>query len=270
MAKLFHLPQAVRIDSAGTPYAGALANFYLTGTTTRTDTYTDNALSVAHANPVVADAAGQFPPVFLDPAITYRCIITESDATGISDTDPIQVPITAADVALVDAAGGYAATNVETALAEVVTDNVQKAGGTMTGDLTMSGADINLADNLLTRPEIKDYAVTHTAPTASSGTLTIDCTLGNSFYHELTADVTTLTLQNAPDTGNYGEVTLFLQQDGTGAHTVAASVWNSAAVKWPGGTDPTISPGASAIDIITLSTIDGGTTWYGNFSQAYS
>ncbi len=69
----------------------------------------------------MADSAGQWAPIYLDPAITYRCIITESDATGIDDVDPVQVPITAADSALVDAAGNYAATNVETGLAEVVT-----------------------------------------------------------------------------------------------------------------------------------------------------
>jgi hypothetical protein len=34
-------------------------------------------------------------------------------------------------------------------------------------------------------------------------------------------------------------------------------------VKWSGGSDPTVMSGASAIDIFTFLTIDGGTTWYG-------
>lgn len=34
-------------------------------------------------------------------------------------------------------------------------------------------------------------------------------------------------------------------------------------VKWSGGTDPTVMSAASAIDIYTFLTIDGGTTWYG-------
>ena len=36
MSTLFRLPQQVAVDSGGTPYAGALANFHLTGTTTDT------------------------------------------------------------------------------------------------------------------------------------------------------------------------------------------------------------------------------------------
>ena len=56
MSYLFHLPQAVRVDSTGTPYALAKANFYLTTTTTETNTYTDAALGTPHANPVVASA----------------------------------------------------------------------------------------------------------------------------------------------------------------------------------------------------------------------
>ena len=122
MAKLATLPQMVRVDSTGTPYPGAKANWYLTGTTTRTDTYTNSALSVAHDNPVVADAAGQFAPIYLDPAITYRCILTESDNTQIDDVDPIAAPTTAAGIAIVDAGGYFTATNVETALQEVGSD----------------------------------------------------------------------------------------------------------------------------------------------------
>jgi hypothetical protein len=34
-------------------------------------------------------------------------------------------------------------------------------------------------------------------------------------------------------------------------------------VKWSGGTEPTAMSAASAIDIFTFLTIDGGTTWYG-------
>lgn len=264
MSRLFFIPQAVRIDSAGTPYAGAKANFYLTGTTTPTDTYTDNARAVAHANPVVADSAGQWAAIYLDPDVTYRCVITESDDTGIDDVDPVSVPLTASDIALVDTAGGYAATDVEAALAEVVTDNVQKAGGTMTGDLTMSGADIQMADNELVRPEIKDFGMTHTAPTSSSNAMTLDLTLGNSFKHTLTEN-TTITISNPSPTGKLCSMQVTFVQ-GAGSYTVT---W-PASVKWPGGTAPTISTGAAAIDKCTLTTDDAGTTWLGSFAQAYS
>lgn len=118
--------------------------------------------------------------------------------------------------------------------------------------------NLNAADKLLQRPEIKDYAETRTAPTISSGTLTLDCEQGNVFEVSLNANVTTLTLSNPPASGKAGSLTLILQQDATGGRTFA---W-PAAVKGPGGVKPTISSAANAIDIYTLMTTDAGTTWY--------
>lgn len=78
------------IDANGDAIPGALANFYLTGTLTRTPTYTTAALSTANPNPVVADSGGLFPPIFLDPAVTYRRIMTYADGSAIPlDDDPI-------------------------------------------------------------------------------------------------------------------------------------------------------------------------------------
>jgi len=89
MAKLFHLPRAVVINDAGRPYAGALANFYLTGTTTRADTYADAALTTAHLNPVPADSARLFPAIYLDPQVEYKLVLTQSNGTQIYTVDPV-------------------------------------------------------------------------------------------------------------------------------------------------------------------------------------
>jgi len=266
MAKLFYPPQAVRIDSAGTPYAGAKANFYLTGTTTPTDTYTDSALAVAHANPVVADAAGQFAAIYLDPAITYRVIITESDNTQIDDVDPISEPLNATEIAFDDSGNDFTATDVDAALTEIGDDyGPLAATNTWTADQTLA-ADIKMADNVIERPEIKDYSVTHNAITSSSNAITADCSTGNSFYHLLTEN-TTFTLSNPSPTGKYCQITIRIVQDGAGgAYTVA---W-PASVLWAGGTAPVISPGNDAIDVITLSTDNAGTAWHGSFLQAMS
>lgn len=267
MARLFFIPQAVRIDSTGTPYAGAKANFYLTGTTTQTDTYTDNALGVAHANPVVADSAGQFAAIYLDPAITYRCIITESDNTQIDDIDPISVPLTAADIAVVDTGTYFVATDVEGVLAEIgLLYGPLADTNTWTGDQTFSGATLNMADNAIIRPIFRDYAVVQSTIVSTSNAITADLSTGNSFYHLLTEN-TTLTLSNPPGTGKYGQATFRIKQDGAGgAYTFA---W-PASVLWAGGTAPVISVGNDAIDVITLSTDDAGTAWYGSFLQAFS
>jgi hypothetical protein len=269
MSQLFYVPQAVRVDSTGTPYGGAKAHFYLTGTTTQTDTYTDAALTTPHANPVISDSGGQFNPIYLDPAITYRCVLTESNDTQISDTDPVGQPIDGTDILIADAGGYFAATNVETVLQEVGSDFSNLGDNeTRTGDLTFSGADINMADNVISRPEITDFGITHNAVTQSPvGTLTLDLTTGNSFYHLLTANVTTFNLDFPPATGTFGQATLFLQQDGGGAYEADFSNENCI---WAGGTAPTISTGNDVLDVITFMTYDAGTTWFSNYAQAYA
>lgn len=137
---------------------------------------------------------------------------------------------------------------------------------TITNSWTMQA--INMQDYELTRPKFKDYAVTHTTPTISAGAITFDCANGNSFNVSLTANITSITLSNPPATGSYGEIVIEFKQDATGSRTVTG--W-PASVKWPGGTAPTITTTASTgVDFITLRTRDGGTTWYGDYSQDYS
>lgn len=57
---------------------------------------------------------------------------------------------------------------------------------------------------------------------------------------------------------------LIVKQDGSGGHTLAFN----AAYKFPGGTDPTISSGASATDIIKFEC--DGTSLYGVWTGNYS
>ena len=98
---------------------------------------------------------------------------------------------------------------------------------------------------------------TKTAPSISSGTLTLDCSAGNVFAVSLNANITTLSFSNVPSTGTAYGLTLALTADGT-ARTVT---WGSA-VKWPGGTAPTLTSTNAKVDTFVLTTWDGGTTWY--------
>ena len=100
---------------------------------------------------------------------------------------------------------------------------------------------------------------------SSTNAITLDLTTGNSFETTLTENITTVTLSNPPASGTYGELIWKIIQDST-----ARTVTFPGSVVWPGGTAPTISTASGAVDIVTLKTWDGGTTWYGNFAQAYS
>ncbi len=101
------------------------------------------------------------------------------------------------------------------------------------------------------------YTELNTAATAVAST-TIDCSVGNIFTVTMSASITTLAFSNVPASGRAYSLTLILAQDATGGRSIT---W-PAAVKWPSGTAPTLSA-ANKVDIVTLVTTNGGTTWYG-------
>lgn len=79
------LPQLFQLalDSNGEPISGSKLNFYAKGTTTRLDTYSDEPLTTAHANPVVADSAGRFAAIWLA-ASDYKVVWTDADDVTIT------------------------------------------------------------------------------------------------------------------------------------------------------------------------------------------
>lgn len=103
----------------------------------------------------------------------------------------------------------------------------------------------------------KSVRETRTAPTISAGTLTLDCSAGSVFAVSLNANITTLTISNPPVSGFGYTMLLQFTADGT-ARTVT---W-PAAVKWANGVAPTLTSTNGKIDIFTLTTHDGGTTWF--------
>ena len=70
---------------------GALAYFFEAGTTTPRTTYQDADLTTPHAHPVVANAYGRFPAVFLGFG-AYRERVKTSGNTQLWDTDDIPNP----------------------------------------------------------------------------------------------------------------------------------------------------------------------------------
>ena len=77
------------VNAVGAPISGAKARFYLTGTTNNATTYSDAALTTPNTNPVIADSAGRFPPIYLNPDVTYRLQVLDASNVLIVDRDPI-------------------------------------------------------------------------------------------------------------------------------------------------------------------------------------
>lgn len=88
MATIFQLPKTVPV-SGGNSYSACKLYFYQSGTTTAITTYTTAALSVPHANPVVADANGVFAPIFIDETTnpTYKLRLNTSTDVLIYEVD---------------------------------------------------------------------------------------------------------------------------------------------------------------------------------------
>jgi hypothetical protein len=90
MPALFSLPKAVPLSSGGSLLPGAKLFFYRTATTTPQNTYQDIGLTTPHANPVVADAAGVFAPIYLDASLPhYRVKLTTSADVQIYQLDDV-------------------------------------------------------------------------------------------------------------------------------------------------------------------------------------
>ena len=75
-------------DSSGDPLNGGQVFWYAAGSSTKQNTYTTSAGSVANSNPMVLDAAGRFQQeVWLTVGETYKMVIASS-----TDTDPPASP----------------------------------------------------------------------------------------------------------------------------------------------------------------------------------
>ncbi len=123
-----------------------------------------------------------------------------------------------------------------------------KAGGTLSGAIVA-------ADQIISAPVMKDYAETKAAMAAHD----VDLTLGNVQTYTLSGNQT-LTFSNPPASGSAGSFTLLVTNGASATLTWPTSV------DWAGGTAPTLT--ASGIDILTFTTIDGGTIWYGFLAGA--
>lgn len=71
------------VDSTGAPYALATIDYYIVGTTTREDTYTTAALTVANSNPITLGADGRIPEIFFGQTRMKR-VFKDADGNTIS------------------------------------------------------------------------------------------------------------------------------------------------------------------------------------------
>ena len=159
------------------------------------------------------------------------------DATKIADGT-----VTSAEFQFINTLSSNAQTQIGNTVT-VANAALPKAGGTMSGETIF-------ADQLVTRPVIKDYGETKQAMAAHA----VDLTLGNVQTYTLSGNQT-LTFTSPPASGTAGSFTLILTNGGSATVTWPTSV------DWAAATAPTLT--ASGVDVLTFTTIDAGTIWYG-------
>jgi hypothetical protein len=154
--------------------------------------------------------------------------------------------------------------NATTFDTNVAAAGVTLVGTTLAADGTDANIDINitpkgtgavaLADALLSRPTLKDYAVEGVAIGNAGATRTFDMATGN-FFSVTIDQATTFTFSNPPGSGDFG---CFVMEITNGSAFV---ITFPASVDWPGGTAPTLT--AAGKDQLVFTTRDGGTTYFG-------
>jgi hypothetical protein len=97
------------LDNSGNAMSGAKLYFYEDGTTTPLATYSDEALTTANTNPVVADSSGYFGEIYLKTDEQYKVVLKTSAGVTIWTVDDITASQLVSDS--FEARIGQAATN---------------------------------------------------------------------------------------------------------------------------------------------------------------
>jgi len=242
----------------GAPLAGALLYFYQAGTTTLMTIYQDSGGLTLAANPLVADASGQFAPTYFTD-IPYKTVLKTAAGVTVETTDNITNVLGNGGTIILKQSAAPAPTT-EGDLQWDTDDNriaVGNGGGTSTfsndttnaatylGTSTIATAAqywANTASKVLGPNTVWNAAVatsvTYTTP------LTLDFSLGQNFTLVLTGNVVLNNPINIKE-GQQGRIRI--TQDGGGNRTISGwgSYWKSVnAVK------PVLSTTAGAQDTL--------------------
>jgi len=181
-------------------------------------------------------------------------VATATSINKVAFTTPATAAtLTIADGATLATSGAYSLTLTATAATNVTFPTT----GTLA---TLAGAEA-FTNKTLTNPTVTNYVETLQAVGTVGASSTLALTNGTVLTATLTASTPcTFTMPTATAGKSF---ILILTQASSGMTTATFT-----SVKFPGGTAPTITATASAVDIISF--VANGTSWFGSAAQAFA
>ena len=185
--------------------------------------------------------------------------ISNGNATIVSGSpvelgDSVTIDINADNATLETSGGEVKIKNNGITDAKIKSTETFNFAGLVTSGGITAGGPVNLQDNDLIRPNLKDYSEEVSTKNNISSVAAISFTDGNVQTATVTGAVS-IQFTNPPSSGKAGTITLILTNGGS-----ATITWDTDIV-WPGGVTPTLT--SSGTDVLSFLTTDGGSTIYG-------
>lgn len=92
MAYRLATPNIQFMGANGVPLAGGSLAFYLSETNTPATTYSDAALTIPNANPIILDSAGYAGSIFLSVGQQYKVVLNDANGVQQWTMDPVSDP----------------------------------------------------------------------------------------------------------------------------------------------------------------------------------
>lgn len=90
--QLYFNPFIPAFSNLGVPLPASQLHFFVSGTLTRADIFSDKDMQVPLPNPVIADMSGKYPDIYLDENIVYRVMQLDSNGNTIGDDIDPYIP----------------------------------------------------------------------------------------------------------------------------------------------------------------------------------
>jgi len=191
-AETFLLPFRPALDANGIVVAGAKLYFYATGTTTPQAVYSDSGLTTPLTNPVEANAAGVWPTIYLNDALTYRVVLKTSGGSTLDDVDPYIPGMPDALPSIlqgsVDDAEAAATASATSATAADTSADAAAASATLAGHYANDDTNVDVPGGSAGERGAKYWADEAAAAAGTFGTLTEASTERLPIFKNTSAD----------------------------------------------------------------------------------